>query len=329
MAVPYGILTPRMTEVIQSKLVSASYTNAELLGWFKTIGNTRNIGEGILKNTITKIEKMEGGEIVIDLSAVPTNEVRFEELTTKLLTIAAKIAIPFNVVDAYKNNPQVDVGLNDIIETQLKAFVEQIDQFLAYGDSFLRPRTGDKNAAEDFAKGIFNGGTTFGAGDGADDIMNAAGDYQSTVSLGLQALEAAGFKHNKNFMFSDNVTYHTAERGVHQLNNYDFVNERMAIDKNPRITSWIFSTHFTNPSTERRIVITTPWINEVPRAKIGPEDKKSTFAYKLLQGYNLKVVPLYGGGLSGQGKYEFYIVHSCALEFARTGAIQASGALTL
>jgi hypothetical protein len=318
-----------MIQKIQKKLVSASYTQAELLGWFKAIGNIREIGEGVLKHTVTKIEKMEPGEIIVDLSAVPTNEVRFVDQTTNLLTLAAKIAIPVMTLDAYKNNDQIDVGLNDIIETQLKAFVEQIDQFLAYGDSFLTPHTGDKNAGEGFSVGIFNGGTPFAAGDGKDNIMNAAGDYQSTVANALLALENAGFKQQKNYMFSDNTTYHTAELGVHQLNTIDFVNERMAIDKNPRITSWVFSKNFTDGSATKRIVITTPWINEVPRAEIGPIDRKSTFAYRLLQGYNLKVMPLYGGGIGPTGRYEFYILWSGALEFLRTGAIQSSGSLTL
>jgi len=329
MSVPYGSMTPRMTELVERKLVSAAYTQSEMLGYFKAVGNIRNIGEGMLKHTITKIEKMEPGEIVIDLSAVPTNEVRFVEQTTNLITLAAKLAIPMFTMAAYNNNDLIDVSLNDIIQTQLKAFVTQIDQFLAYGDSMVGPHTGDKNAALGFALGIFNGGTTFAAGDGEDDDMSAAGDYQSTVETALLALEDANFKQQKNWMFSDNTTYHSAGKGVHQLNTLAFTNERDAIAKNDRITAWIYSKHFTNPSSESRIVITTPYVNEVPRAKIGPIDSKSSFAYKLLQGYTLKVVPLYGGGIGPTGRYEYFIIHSCAIEFIRAGAIQASGALTL
>ena len=174
----YSIQTTNMLRKIQRQLVHASYSRAKLLGWFKAIGNILDIGEGILKNTFTKLEKMEPGEIISDLSALPTNDPRFTEQTTSLLTIGAKIALPMDLLDRYANNNLIEVSVNDVINAQLKVFTEQIDQFLAYGDSYKTPRTGDKNAAEDFAKGIFNGGTTFGAGDGADDNMSAAGDYQ-------------------------------------------------------------------------------------------------------------------------------------------------------
>lgn len=327
MSTTYGQLTPRMVTLIQKKLVSASYTNAEMLGWFKAIGNIRNIGKGMLKHTVTKFEKMEPGEIIIDLSALPTNVPRFTDQTTNLITLGVKLAIPLNVMDAYVNNQQIDIDLNQIIEEQLKAFTEQIDQFLAYGDSFITPHTGDKNAGEGFSNGIFNGGTTFAAGDGADNNMAAAGDYQSTISLAIQALETAGFKQKTNYVFSDNVTYHHAERGNHQLNVTEFTNEIMAIEKNPLIASWIYSTHFIGSAGINRILVTTPWIKRVPREVIGPVDDKSSFAYRLIQGYNLDVYPLYAGGLGPSGRYEFYILWSGALEFLRAGAIQVSGTL--
>jgi len=321
----YGMETPRMTTKIQAELVHASYTRAKLLGWFKAIGNIRNIGKGIINHVTTKIEKMEPGEIIADLSALPVSVPRFSEQTSSLLTIGTKVAIPKDVLDRYNNNNQISIDLADIIETQLKAFTEQIDQFLAYGDSYLTKRTGDINAAMSIATGIFNGGTAFGAGDGADNNMSAAGDYQSTVSLGMQALEAAGFESEIGYyMFSDNVTYHTAERGVHQLNTYDFTNERMAIDKNPGIRKWIYSSHFTDVSSHRRIVITTPYSRPVPDG-----GDKQTFAYRLLQGYELEVTPFYNGGLGPNGRYEWMILWSGAIEVLNAGAIQMSGNLTL
>ena len=317
--------TTNMLRKIQRQLVHASYSRAKLLGWFKAVGNILDIGEGILKNTFTKLEKMEPGEIISDLSALPTNDPRFTEQTTSLLTIGAKIALPMDLLDRYANNNLIEITVNQVIEAQLKSFTEQIDQFLAYGDSYKTPRTGDKNAAEDFAKGLFNGGTAFGAGDGGDDNMSAAGDYQSTVSLAIQALEVAGFESEIGYyMFSDNITYHTAERGVHQLNNYTFTNERRAIDANKDIRKWIQSIHFTNPSAEKRIVITTPYSRPVPDG-----GDKQVFAYRLIRGYNLKVSPLFGGGLSGKGRYEWIILWSGALEILNSGAIQTSGALTL
>lgn len=317
--------TTNMLNRIQRELVSASYTQAELLGWFKAIGNIRNIGKGMLKSTITKIEKLEPGKVWSDLSALPTNVAKFTDQTTSLLSLGTKVAIPLDVADRFANNSFIDVEMADIIQTQLKSFVEQIDQFLAYGDSFKTPHTGDKNAGEGVANGLFNGGTAFAAGDGEDNIMDAAGDYMSTVANGKLALENAGFKNPDGYyMFSDNTTYHTAEKGVHQLNTYTFTNERRAIDADKDIRKWIFSSHFLNPTSEKRIVITNPVINVDPR-----DPKKKTFAYRLITGYDLDIYPLYNGGLGDNGRYTWIILWSGALEILRAGAIQSSGALTL
>ena len=318
--------TDNMVQLIQSKLEHASYAQVKLLGWLKTIGAVRNIGEGLIKHTITKIEKMEPGEIVSSFSALPNNVPRFTEQTTNLLTLGAKISIPMNVLDQWKNNKLIDVQLTDIINEQIKSLTVQIDQFIAYGDSFKTARTGDKNAAEDFAKGIFNGGTTFAAGDGEDDDMTAAGDYQSTVSNAIQALENAGFESKIGYyMFSDNATYHKAERGVHQLKTVIFTDERKAIDENKDIISWVQSPHFTNPSGEHRIVITNPFTNVVPNGG----NKKSEFAYRLIQGYALKVIPLLGGSLDANLNYTYAVIWSGAMEIINSAAIQSSGALTL
>ena len=155
--------------------------------------------------------------------------------------------------------------------------------------------------------------------------MTAAGDYVSTVSIGIEALENAGHESSKGyFMFSDNGTYHDAERGVHQLNNYTFTNERRAIDADKNIIAWIQSTNFTNPSAEKRIVITNPYTNAVPDG--GDEQE---FAYRLIQGYALKVIPLFNGGLNSQLNYEYAVIWSGALEFLNVAAIQSSGALTV
>ena len=321
----YGMTTGNMVKLIQSKLEHASYSKTKLLGWFKTIGNIRQIPEGLIKHTITKIEKMEPGEVVASFSSLPSNVPRFTEQTTDLLTLGAKIVVPMNVLDQWRNNNLIDIDLSDIINEQMKSMIVQLDQFLAYGDSFKVPHTDDKNAGESFALGLFNGGTTFAAGDGKDDNMSAAGDYVSTVSIGAQALEDAGHESlDGYFMFSDNETYHDAERGVHQLNNYTFTNERRAIDADKNIRAWIQSTNFDTASGVNRIVITNPYTNAVPNGS-----DKQEFAYRLLQGYNLKVVPLFNGGLNSQLNYEYAVIWSGALEFINSAAIQASGSLTL
>jgi len=312
-----------MITVIQRKLEHTTYSKIKLLGFFNQIGNIRPIGQGIEQHTFTKLENMEPGEIVASLGNLPDNTPRFTEKTTSLLTLGAKLSIPMQLLHRWQNNTQIDVALQQVIDAQMKAMATQINQFLAYGDSFKVPRTGDRNAGVDFAKGIFNGGTTFGAGDGADDDMTAVGDYQSTRVNAIKALKNAGFEGDKYWIFSDVDTYHQAELGVHQLHTVTFTDELDFLLQKKDIAAWIDSPDFTNPAGESRIVITNPYRNNDPRT----EDKD--FAYRLLQGYNLDIFPLYNGGLGANAAYEYIIAWSGALEFINTGAIQSSGALTL
>jgi len=315
--------TSKMVEIIQRKLETTSYTQTKLLGWFKSIGNIQEIPRGMLKHTITTLEKMEPGEVVASFSALPNNVPRFTEQTTNLLTLGAKVQIPLQVLHQWQGNSQIDVDLQQIINEQMKSMITQIDQFLAYGDSFKTPRTGDRLSAQDFALGIFNGGTPFLAGDGEDDIMDSKGDYQSTITNAIKALKNAGFEGDGYWIFSDTDTQAQAELGVHQLNTYTFTNEYNAILARKYIKAWLDSPNFTNPSGEHRIVVTNPFRNN------GPDQKEKDFAYRLLQGYNLDVFPLYGGGLGPSVAYEFVVAWSGALEIINSEAIQSSGALTL
>lgn len=317
--------TNNMLKKIQARVMHTSYTQAKLIGWFNGIGNVLNIGEGLVKYTTTTIEKMEPGEVLSHLSAIPNNVPVFSEQTTTLMTLGAKIVIPMQVLDQWRNNNLINIDLQDILNEQMKSMLIQVDQVLAYGDAMKTPRTGDKKANEARFLGIFNGGTTFGAGDGADDNMTAAGDYQSTVSNAIKALKNAGHESSRGYyMFSDVDTYHQAELGVHQLNTFSFTNERKAIDANKDIIAWIDSPNFINAASESRIVITNPFTNPDPKAKDGSE-----FAYRLLQGYNFKVLPLNGGSINSQMAYEYAVVWSGVVEFINAEAVQSSGALTL
>ena len=320
----YAYKTDEMVRLIQAKLEHKSYTDTPLLSWFKTIGNIQNIGEGLIKKTITTIEKMEPGELVSDLSSLPTNAPRFSETTTTLATYGAKIVIPMRLMDQWRSNSQIDVQIADILNEQTKAFMIQVEQFLANGDAMPNPRTNDRASGESVFKGIFSGGTAFGAGDGADNNMSAAGDYQSTVSTAVEALETAGHQSKVGYyMFSDNTTKHTAERGIHQLNTVVFTNEKKAIDQDPQIIEWIASPNYLNSSSESKILITNPFTNPVPGGN------ETEFAYRLLISYDMKVIPLNGGNINSQLNYEYAVVWSGAIEFINAAAIQVSGALTL
>lgn len=326
MSISYGLQTPRMTQRIDRKVKHQSYAKTQLYSWFKAIGAITPLGEGMESNLITLIEKMEPGEVVAGFSDLPDSTPKFVEQTTQLMDLGTKITVPMKTIDKWNNvSQQIDIGLNQIIDEQLKAILEQVDQFLAYGDEFKVPRTDDKGAAAGQFDGIFNGGTAFGGGDGGDDIMDAAGDYQSTLSNGIEALETAGRESGIGYyVMSDNITKRNAERGVHQLNTLDFVNEKEAILRNPEVIKWLGSTNMTKANANKRMLITNPWSNIKPNA---PE--KSEFAYTLLQSYNFKVVPMWGGGINNKMQYEWAIIWSGAIEFINATSIQVTGDLTL
>lgn len=322
--VSYGGMTTRMTQRIDRKIKHASYAKTKLLRWFKAIGAIFSIGEGLDSNVITLLEKMEPGEVISGFSDLPNSVPKFVEKTTTLMDIGTKLSIPMKTIDKWNNNSQqIDIGLQQIIDEQVKALMEQVDQFLAYGDLFKVKRTDDKQAGQGVFLGIFNGGTPFGGGDGEDDKLGSAGDYQSTVSNGIENLENEGRESDVGYyMFSDNSTYHNAERGVHQLHTVDFVNERMAIDKDPNIIKWIHSTNMTTSAGIKRIAIINPWTNITPN---GNRDEE--YAFQLLQSYNFKIIPLWGGSINGAMNYEWAIIWSGAIQFVNNKSIQVTGDL--
>jgi len=65
------------------------------------------------------------------------------------------------------------------------------------------------------------------------------------------------------------------------------------------------------------MVLTTPYTSE------------GKAAYRLIQGFNFRAIPLYGGALNGSFQYEVAVIWSGALEFLFADAAQVSGTLTL
>ena len=321
----YSALTNNMQTHIQREIEYTSYSKAKMYAWFKTLGLFKPVGKGVVSHTYTKLEKMEPGEIIASLSAIPISTPRFTEATSTLMLIGTKISLSKLIIDRWMSSNLVDVAFQQVLNEQMKAITTQVDQCLSYGDTLKRPRTGDDAAGQSVFSGMFNGGTTFAAGDGADDDMTAAGDFISSIVNAIKALENAEHEGKKYFIFSDNNTYHQAELGVHQLKTQDFVTEIDAINRRKDIQSWIHSPNFTNPSAEKRIVVTNPYNNLNPKV----ESKEKSLAYRMLIGYDFEVTPLFNGGLSGQGNYEWIILWSGVLQIINSGSIQASGNLTL
>lgn len=280
----------------------------------------KQIPEGLLKFDVYRWEKMPPGRISADVSNIPDAIPGITEESIDLVTFVTKVVLPFTTMDRWRNNPMGIGGGNmmqQVIDQQMKPLYLQLEQFLARGDDMKDTLYKDPFSGQGKFLGLFNGGTTFAAG-GGDDIVSAAGDYIASFSTARKAMKKAAFEKLKYMMLSDLEPEDGAQQGANLYVTYTPITEYRALMERPDVAGWIASDNFIDKAeTDYKIVVTTPKTNE------------GNPTYELIQGYNFKVIPLFGGYLSGKGQYETIIIHSCALKIHFKDAIQVSGTLTI
>ena len=291
-------------------------------------GLTRSVEEGLEQIVITNWEKMKPGQIAGGLQDIPIQHIKLTQQTVNLMYLTTKISIPVNIIDAWNNNQFLKAGgmLSEAVDHAMMALVNQVDQFIAYGDDMKTPLSHDMyQGAGDF-KGLFNGFTSFTAG--TANSVAAAGAFINSYINGRYALENEAFDTGPYFILSDNATFKAAESGNHvyttvvpQTEARFMINE---YSKNGEIGDWISSTNAFpgSASTESRIAITQPFISQRGNV-IEP-------AMLLYIGYNFRVFPLWGGGLNGNNmSYEAAIAWSGRIQEINSKCLVRSGALTL
>jgi hypothetical protein len=317
----YANLTDRQLQIIQRRIMSASWNATQFYSYFQAHkGLVNNVGKGIITHITTKWEKMKPGQISRGFQDLPDSHPRFTEVTTTLCELATKVVIPVQERDAWASNNQVGSGdkVQQTIQKQILALTNQVDQFLAQGDLMKTPLADDKAAGESKYTGLFNGFTTLGGGDGGDNNMTAAGDYISDFSNRVKALINAGFEAEKYIIMSDVDTWQAAQKGNNLYTGGSTVSTEMdAVMARKDVQTWIKSPNAQNSSSQSQILVTTPYTS------MGEP------AYRLHQGYNFDVIPLYGGGLGPSAMYEIIVAWSGAIEELHATAVQRSGSLTL
>ena len=325
MSTSYGPLTANQITVIERKIHNASWNATKLLNFFRVHnGLILNIGRGQIKHTITKWEKMKPGQISGSLQDLPDSHGRLTETTTTLAMLATKVVIPVQMRDAWASTDRVGVGdmLDQTVQKQLLAMYQQVDQFIANGDAMKTPLTNDFAAGEGKFTGLFNGFTSFSGGIGEDDDVTAAGDYLATFLNAKTDLKNAGFDSAKYFILSDVDTAAGAEQGNNLYTTYIPTTEKDIIMKREDVIDWIDTPTALTASSEKKMVILTPYTST-------PDGAQGSPAFRLIQGYDFAVIPLYNGGLGPTMAYEIAVVWSGALEEIHSEAVRNTGALTL
>lgn len=318
----YSALTDNQIKYIQQRIENATWQSTAFLRFFRNHeGLIKNVGKGHPKKHIfATFEKMNPGQISAGFHDLPDSHIRINETTTNLMLLATKVVIPQTWRDAWASNRLIGEGdmLTQVLNQQLSAFYNQVDQFIAQGDSMKDPLTDDHSAGESQYTGLFNGFTNLSAGDGGDDDVTAAGDYISTFTNYKNALKAAGFDAMHSYLIMSTIgTEAAAEQGNNIYTSNIPTTERDAIMARDDVADWIATTNAENASGEDQILVTAPYTNE------GDPN------YRLVQGYSFDVFPLYAGGLGPTGMYELVVAWSGAIEEIRATSVQRSGALTL
>jgi hypothetical protein len=241
-------------------------------------------------------------------------------------------------IDLWKEqtSPHIQSGslIAQAISQQLKAFVQQVDNFLFWGDDMASVNVLD-NAAR-LAAGTFTGmlngftpvktGSNTGGGTGGDDNVSAANDYWDTVTNCITSLKKAGHNSKQYIIFSDLNTYDAAG----QTNNFYSTaggHENDFVIRRTDVASWVASPNaYDNSGTDYRMCVTTPEFSTI--GPTGNLMKSNAKPYRLLQGYNFELVPLFNGGLDMQFNTNIGVLWSGVIEETYATAIQRTGALT-
>lgn len=328
-----NVLSENMMTRIRSQILHQARTGTKMWEWFRANGLIENIGEGLRKNTTTIFKKPQGGEMGAGIHDVPTYRPEFQEVKVNLMYLTKLVQLSMDDVDAARHGGAIG-GINliqEAIAEQMATMLQQIDQFLAWGDEMRTQLVGDVMNAQAEFTGLFNGGTALAAGiDGGDDVT-VAGDFLATTAKMKNALDAGGYSPPYT-LFSDQNTELYAKLENQFYSGVGITEKQRVLEETvgrtpkgaskPLIQDWIDSYNFIDKSAVKyRMVMTNPFSNKVVNGK-------RLTGFKLLQGYPLSAKPYHNGGLS-DGYYEILIVWSGAIEERDAVSISRSGTLTL
>lgn len=327
-----GPITDNMATYLQYGIKDYAYTVADALGYFKAFDLIEYVPKGVPKVTSTIFEKMQPGQIGFGIEHVPVAKPHAKDIDTTLAVFASIVQLNKMQLDLwrYQTSPKIQDGslLARALDQQLKSMVQQIDNFLFWGDDMQAKNVldNDRRLNSGTWTGMLNGFTTLQAGAGTDDDVTAANDYWYTIDAYIKALKQAGHNSKQYIIFSDMDTWGAAG-ATNNFYTTTGAHENDLVVARADVSAWIVSPNaYDNSGTDYRMMLTTPRFKSIDAR--GNEQEHPVKPYVIKMGYDFEMVPIYGGQMDMQFNTNIGILVSLAIEETYPTAIQRSGALT-
>jgi len=321
---PGQMFTEQLSKTVERYIWEFVLVQPTLWNFFNENGLVRNIGEGIDKLTYFDWKKPDASQMSSSIHDANVISPRFGETTVGLLYLACKIQISKQDVDKFKNNQFTGGNLiRETIQRTIPVMVNQVDQFLAWGDEMRSPvKAFDPFRGSGEFTGIFNGGSVTAGGIDDDNDMQIAGDYLATVVNMRNAFKSAGHDMPKYPIFSDLQTDKYSEL-ENQFYSTVGISERQRVLEKKYIADWHSSYNFLDYTAAKyRMAMIAP------KQRVGRGARAIVPTIELVQGYPFTIHMEHNGG-TNNGYYEWLLIWSGRLIERYATAIQRTGTLTL
>jgi len=325
---PLTAWSENLSRQIEQRVKGFLQVTPSLYNYFDANNLIRDYGKGVDKVTYFDKKKPDGAHMASTIHAANIISPLWGETTVGFLYLVGKIQISKMDFDKFTSGQWIRGDLvQDTINDVIPVMLNQVDQFLAWGDEMKDPVDAlDKFEGTGTFTGIFNGGTLLAAGKDNDNHVEAEGDILNTLGKYRKAMRKAAHEQAEYLVLSDLDTESETDIATNHFYSTVGVSEYQRVLEKKWVQDWMSSANFIdNSEVKYRIAMIAPKAN--PATALAQKGIANNF--ELYQGYNFNVDPLHNGGLSSDGYYEWLIEWSGRLVEYESTSIQRSGTLTI